>query len=234
MKPFLHVINDIERVSQELVEIAKHFPTATIGEAYGGKGALSHSIKPIRASMVFCGTVIPVAARPGDNLIVHKAIYIAQPGDVLLVDTSSYLEAGFWGGIMTEAAKLLDRFGIGHEVVVSSAHRQPEKTRAYATSARERGLRVIIAGAGMAAHLAGVIAASTDVPVIGVPLGGSALNGVDALYSMVQMPGGVPVGTMAIGKAGAKNAAIYAAKILALADDDIARRLKEYREELAQ
>ena len=136
--------------------------------------------------------------------------------------------------VMNEAAKLLDRFGVSHEMVVSSAHRNPEKTRDYALSAKDRGMRVIIAGAGMAAHLAGVIAAGTELPVIGVPLGGSALNGVDALYSMVQMPAGVPVGTMAIGKAGAKNAAIFAAQVLALTDQEIAQKLKQYREEMAQ
>ena len=102
--------------------------------------------------------------------------------------------------IMSEASKLLDRFAIPHETVVSSAHRNPEQTWAYARSAKDRGLKIIIAGAGMAAHLAGVIASGTELPVIGVPLGGSALNGLDALYSMVQMPAGVPVATMAIGK----------------------------------
>jgi 5-(carboxyamino)imidazole ribonucleotide mutase len=136
--------------------------------------------------------------------------------------------------VMTEASNLLDRFGIPHEVVVSSAHRNPEQTREYAASAKTRGLKVIIAGAGMAAHLAGVIAAETDIPIIGVPLAGSALNGVDALYSMVQMPGGVPVGTMAIGKAGAKNSAIYAAQILALSDAGIAEKMREFREEMAR
>jgi len=100
-----HVIHDIERVSKDLIESMKALPTATIHEAYGGKGAVSHNIKPIRTGMKLCGTVIPIKTRPGDNLIVHKAIYVAQPGDVLLVDTSSFVEAGFWGGIMTEAAQ---------------------------------------------------------------------------------------------------------------------------------
>jgi 5-(carboxyamino)imidazole ribonucleotide mutase len=136
--------------------------------------------------------------------------------------------------VMSEASKLLDRFGIPHETVVSSAHRNPEKTREYARSAKGRGMKVLIAGAGMAAHLAGVVASGTELPVIGVPLGGSALNGLDALYSMVQMPAGVPVGTMAIGKAGAHNAAIFAAHILALADEEIAEKLKQFREEMAR
>ena len=136
--------------------------------------------------------------------------------------------------VMSEAGKVLDRFGISYEIRVCSAHRHPEKTREYARSARDRGLNVIIAGAGMAAHLAGVIAAETDLPVIGVPLAGSALNGLDALYSMVQMPAGVPVGTMAIGAAGAKNAAIFAARVLALSDERVVRRLEQFREELAR
>ena len=106
METSKHVIHDIERVSKDLIESMKALPTATIHEAYGGKGAVSHYIKPIKAGMKLCGPVITVKARPGDNLIVHKAIYVARPGDVLLVDTSSFVEAGFWGAIMTEAAKL--------------------------------------------------------------------------------------------------------------------------------
>lgn len=136
--------------------------------------------------------------------------------------------------VMGEAEKLLDRFGIGYETVVSSAHRNPQKTRDYAQSAKDRGLKVIIAGAGMAAHLAGVIASETDLPVVGVPLEGSALNGLDALYSMVQMPAGVPVGTMAIGRAGAKNAAVFAAQVLALSDEEVARQLRQFKEEMAR
>ncbi len=100
-----HVIHNIQRVSKDLVEAMKQFSTATIGEAYGGKGALPHTIKPIRTDMRVCGPAITVFSPPGDNLIVHKAIYVAKPGDVLLVYTSSYLTAGFWGGIMTVAAK---------------------------------------------------------------------------------------------------------------------------------
>lgn len=100
-----HVIRSIKRVSPDLIEAIKDFPSATIYEAYGAKGALSHSIKPIRNSMRICGPVVTVKARPGDNLIVHKSIYAAQPGDVLVVDTTSYVEAGFWGDIMTAAAQ---------------------------------------------------------------------------------------------------------------------------------
>lgn len=105
MDSFIHVIHTIQRAPQDLVESMKTFSTATICEAYGGKGALFHTIKPIRSPMKLCGPVIPVMTRPGDNLIVHKAIYVAKPGDVLLVGTSSFVEAGFWGSIMTVAAK---------------------------------------------------------------------------------------------------------------------------------
>ena len=117
---------------------------------------------------------------------------------------------------------------------VSSAHRTPEAATAYAREAQARGLQIIIAGAGMAAHLAGVLAAHTNIPVIGVPLDSSSLNGLDALLSTVQMPPGVPVATMGIGKAGAKNGAVFAARILALQDKDIAVRLENFKEEMAR
>lgn len=135
--------------------------------------------------------------------------------------------------VMGLTAQMLGRFGIEHEVVVSSAHRNPTKTREYASSAARRGIKVIIAGAGMSAHLPGALASETILPVIGVPLSSSVLNGVDSLHSIVQMPGGVPVATMAIGPAGAKNAAILAAQILALSDERIEKRLVEYKRELA-
>jgi phosphoribosylaminoimidazole carboxylase PurE protein len=115
-----------------------------------------------------------------------------------------------------------------------SAHRTPVRAHEYATKAQSRGLKVLIAAAGAAAHLAGVIAANTTLPVIGVPMGTSSLNGLDALLSTVQMPGGIPVATMAIDKAGAVNAAIFAAEILGLSDPDIARKLVEHKEELAR
>jgi len=127
----------------------------------------------------------------------------------------------------------LDRFGIPNELVVSSAHRAPERTRALAEGARAGGVRVIICGAGMAAHLPGVVASLTTLPVIGVPLAGSHLSGVDSLHAIVQMPPGVPVATMAIGSAGGKNAAIFAAQILALSDDGVAAKLEEFKLELA-
>jgi 5-(carboxyamino)imidazole ribonucleotide mutase len=134
--------------------------------------------------------------------------------------------------IMREAVTILDTFEISWEMHVSSAHRSPVKTAKLASEAAERGIRIIIAGAGMAAHLAGVVASETTLPVIGVPLPGGALNGVDALYATVQMPGGVPVATMAIGKAGAKNAGLFAVRILALNDARLAEALKEYRRKM--
>jgi 5-(carboxyamino)imidazole ribonucleotide mutase len=130
------------------------------------------------------------------------------------------------------ALDILKQLGIDHEVSIISAHRTPEKARDYSKGARERGIEVIIAAAGMAAHLPGVIASWTTLPVIGVPLSGSALNGVDALYSVVQMPAGIPVACMAIGGAGAKNAAYMAASILGLKHDTIKRAYEKYRSEL--
>lgn len=136
--------------------------------------------------------------------------------------------------VMEEAAAMLKKFGVPYEMRVSSAHRCPDRTAALAAEAEGRGIKVVIAGAGMAAHLAGVMAAGTILPVIGVPIGGGALNGVDALYATVQMPGGIPVATVAIGKAGAKNAGILAVQMLALADASLAARLKEFKEAMAQ
>jgi phosphoribosylaminoimidazole carboxylase PurE protein len=135
--------------------------------------------------------------------------------------------------VMTETAKMLASFEIPYEIEITSAHRSPQRTNEYTRSASPRGLRVIIAGAGGSFHLAGVIAAETTLPVIGVPLGNSPLSGWDALLAAVQMPGGVPVGVMAVGKAGAVNAAVFAAQILGTSDPDIARRLEQYKEKLA-
>jgi phosphoribosylaminoimidazole carboxylase PurE protein len=134
--------------------------------------------------------------------------------------------------IMQEAVAMLREFGIDYEVTIASAHRTPKKVHEYAQSAERRGLKVIIAGAGWAAHLAGVIASQTTLPVIGVPIDSSALKGIDALLSTVQMPGGVPVAAMSLGKAGAKNAGIYAAQIIATHDIKIANRLKVYKVEM--
>jgi 5-(carboxyamino)imidazole ribonucleotide mutase len=136
--------------------------------------------------------------------------------------------------VMSETAKTLDKFGIAYEIEVCSAHRTPARAHEYATTAAGRGLKLIIAAAGAAAHLAGVMAANTTLPVIGVPMGSSSLNGMDALLSTVQMPGGIPVATMAIDKAGAQNAAIFAAQILALSDAAMAQRIVAHKEDLAR
>lgn len=135
--------------------------------------------------------------------------------------------------VMEEAAKALKAFGVPYEMTVSSAHRTPKRTSDYAKSAERRGIRVIIAGAGSAAHLAGFIAAETTLPVIGVPIDSSPLKGLDSLLATVQMPGGVPVASMAIGKAGAKNAGIFAAQILSAADARLREALKRNRKEMA-
>ncbi len=135
---------------------------------------------------------------------------------------------------MTAAAKILDEFGIEHTMRISSAHRTPKMTAALAEGLEDAGVKVAIVGAGLAAHLPGVIASLTTIPVIGVPMSGGGLQGLDALYSIVQMPGGVPVAAMSIGKHGAKNAAILAAQILALSDPAIRDQLQEFRERQTQ
>jgi 5-(carboxyamino)imidazole ribonucleotide mutase len=135
---------------------------------------------------------------------------------------------------MQEAAAVLDELGIPYEMKVVSAHRTPDAMFAYAESAASRGLKVIIAGAGGAAHLPGMTASKTLLPVIGVPVKSSTLNGLDSLLSIVQMPGGVPVATMAIGKAGARNAGLLAAQILALEDPGLRAILEEYRAYMRQ
>jgi 5-(carboxyamino)imidazole ribonucleotide mutase len=132
---------------------------------------------------------------------------------------------------MRHAAEMLDRLGVAHETKIVSAHRTPKRLYEYAHSARERGLKVIIAGAGGAAHLPGMAASMTTLPVLGVPVETQSLKGMDSLLSIVQMPAGVPVGTLAIGKAGAINAALLAASILATGDTALAERLEEHRSE---
>ena len=135
--------------------------------------------------------------------------------------------------VMVEAAKALDQFGIPFEMTVSSAHRTPERTAGIVRSARGRGVKVIIAGAGAAAHLAGVVAAETTLPVIAVPIDCTSLHGLDALLAMVQMPAGIPVATVAIGKAGARNAGILATQIIALGDPALAAKLVDFKAEMA-
>jgi 5-(carboxyamino)imidazole ribonucleotide mutase len=135
---------------------------------------------------------------------------------------------------MRHGARMLDELAIAHEALIVSAHRTPERLYAFARGARKAGFKVIIAGAGGAAHLPGMVAAMTTLPVLGVPVESKALSGLDSLYSIVQMPGGVPVGTLAIGKAGAVNAALLAASILALADRQLDRRLSAWRQARTQ
>jgi 5-(carboxyamino)imidazole ribonucleotide mutase len=137
-------------------------------------------------------------------------------------------------GIMAECCKELERFGIGFEIHVSSAHRSPAKTEALVKGAEGRGIKALICAAGGAAHLAGVAAAQTTLPVLAVPIPMSALAGADSLYSMVQMPQGIPVGTFAIGKPGAGNAGIFAAQIIALSDGGVAAKLKAFKKEMAE
>lgn len=136
--------------------------------------------------------------------------------------------------VMEAAAQILQELEISHEILSSSAHRQPEATREYAKRARERGIKVIIAGAGYAAHLPGVIASQTTLPVIGVPLASSPLVGIDSLLSIVQMPSGIPVAAMGIGKSGAKNAALLAAEILALEEEKFAAAIEGYRQKFRE
>jgi 5-(carboxyamino)imidazole ribonucleotide mutase len=135
--------------------------------------------------------------------------------------------------IMREAGKALEEFGIQYEIDVTSAHRSPDRTAEYARKASGRGIKVIIAGAGGAAHLAGVIAAHTTLPVIGVPIPSTSLNGMDSLLATVQMPAGIPVGTVAIGKPGATNAGILAAQIIGLSSDAVDKKLTAHKEKLA-
>ena len=152
---------------------------------------------------------------------------MSKPQVSIVMGSDSDLE------IMQEAGKALEQFGIHYEMDVTSAHRSPERTAEYARKAAGRGIRVIIAGAGGAAHLAGVIAAHTTLPVIGVPIPSTSLNGLDSLLATVQMPAGIPVATVAIGKPGATNAGILAAQILGLSSESLARKLSAHKDQLA-
>lgn len=151
---------------------------------------------------------------------------MTNPKVGILMGSKSDLE------VMNEVASTLEEFGVPYEMKVLSAHRTPDKTAVFAASAEKRGVQVLIAGAGAAAHLAGVVAAHSILPVIGIPLASSSLQGLDSLLSTVQMPGGVPVASMAIGKAGAKNAALFAVQILALQDPQLGEKFKEYRRQM--
>jgi 5-(carboxyamino)imidazole ribonucleotide mutase len=153
---------------------------------------------------------------------------MAQPQIGIIMGSSSDWET------MRHAAETLEKLGVEHEVKVVSAHRTPKRLYDYASSAKERGLKLIIAGAGGAAHLPGMAASMTSLPVLGVPIESKALKGMDSLLSIVQMPAGVPVGTLAIGRAGAINAGLLAASILASNDEALAVRVERYREEQTQ
>ena len=153
---------------------------------------------------------------------------MSKPQVSIVMGSDSDLE------IMREAGKALDEFGIAYEIDMTSAHRSPDRTADFARKAAENGIRVIIAGAGGAAHLAGVIAAHTTLPVIGVPIPSTSLNGMDSLLSTVQMPAGIPVATVAIGKPGATNAGILAAQIIGLADEAVGKKLHAHKQKLAR
>lgn len=151
---------------------------------------------------------------------------MAKPWVLIIMGSDSDAE------VMSQAAAALDEFGVGYEFTVASAHRSPERAKQIVTAAEANGAAAVIAGAGMAAHLPGVVASLTTLPVIGVPLASGALNGVDALYAIVQMPPGMPVATVAIG--GARNAGILAAQIIATADAGVAAKMKEQRRSMAE
>ena len=153
---------------------------------------------------------------------------MSKPQVVIVMGSDSDLE------VMNEAAKTLDDFGIPYEIDIASAHRSPARTSELSRNAESRGIKIIIAGAGGAAHLAGVIAAETTLPVIAVPIASTPLNGLDSLLAMVQMPAGIPVATVAIGKAGATNAGILAAQIIATSDPEVMKKLHAHKEKLAK
>ncbi len=136
--------------------------------------------------------------------------------------------------VIQETTNVLEELGVPFEVTIGSAHRTPDRVAEFVSTASERGIKVIIAAAGSAAHLPGVVASKTILPVIGIPIDNSPLNGVDSLYSIVQMPGGIPVAAMAIGRAGALNAGIFAAQIVALSEPEVSQRLLDYRHKMAE
>lgn len=136
--------------------------------------------------------------------------------------------------VMNEAAGILKKFGVSHDVRILSAHRSPEDTALFARNARKNGVKIIIAGAGGAAHLAGVVASHTTIPVIGVPMDTKAFKGADSFLSTLQMPGGIPVATMSVGAAGAKNAGILAVEILSLSDNALQKKLEDHKNELKE
>ncbi len=172
------------------------------------------------------GTV-PFQVSDYESLIYEVKLMSEKPLVGILMGSDNDYE------IMKETAVALNQFGISFEMTVSSAHRTPERTANYVREAKDRGIKVLIAGAGAAAHLAGVIAAETTLPVIAVPIDATALNGMDALLAMVQMPAGIPVATMAIGKAGARNVGIFAAQMLAVDDEGLSSKLVQFKADMA-
>jgi phosphoribosylamine---glycine ligase len=165
---------------------------------------------------------------------MNKSEHTRRKGDIMKPKVLIVMGSDSDLPVMEAAEEILRKFTIPYETTIASAHRTPERTVKIASEAEKRGFEVIIAGAGMAAHLAGVLAAHTILPVIGIPIDSSPLQGLDSLLSTVQMPPGVPVATVTIGKNGAKNAAILAAQIIARKDADIARRLKLYKRHMAE
>lgn len=160
--------------------------------------------------------------------MTDKERTMAKPVIAIIMGSDSDLP------VMGEASKVLDRFGVSYKVMILSAHRSPDDAARFAKSARSRGFKVIIAGAGGAAHLAGVVASLTTLPVIGVPMETRELKGIDSLFSIVQMPSGIPVATVTIGPTGAKNAAVLAVEILGTNDRALEKRLASYKKELAE
>jgi 5-(carboxyamino)imidazole ribonucleotide mutase len=185
-------------------------------------------LKPTTSELTeFTARVVQTNVQLVESVLRRRQVEMLNDARVSIVmGSKSDLE------VMSEAAKMLSQFGVPYEIRVVSAHRTPQKAHQFAATAKAKGIKVIIAGAGKAAHLAGVLASLTTVPVIGVPLPSSDLGGLDSLLSTVQMPGGIPVATTAIGKAGAKNAALLAIAILALGDDKLDSQLSAFRESL--
>ena len=159
---------------------------------------------------------------------MERRIFVAQPRAAIVLGSDSDYP------VIADMLKILKDFGVEYELVISSAHRSPARTHQYAKKLESRGIEVVIACAGAAAHLAGVIASETILPVIGVPIDSSPLKGIDALLSTAMMPAGVPVATMGIGKSGASNAAVLTAQILARSDKELAEKLREYKKRLAR
>jgi 5-(carboxyamino)imidazole ribonucleotide mutase len=199
------------------------FNSDMVDSSSGARTAFTNSTPVIRCSLDACRG--PDGVINGRAQKVQLPFLMPSPLVAVIMGSSSDWET------MRHAAEMLDHFGVEHERHIVSAHRTPGWMAEFASGAEERGLQVIIAGAGGAAHLPGMVAAHTTLPVLGVPVQGAALQGLDSLLSIVQMPGGVPVGTLAIGKAGATNAGLLAVSILATSRPDLRARLRAFRDE---